>query len=138
MERSWLERHPRWKIPLGLVIGAVLLFGFTIGVMTLVVTTLRHSEVYQQAFARASASPQVRASLGDPLQARWLIAGKLNVNGNSGNANLSIPIDGPKGSGAIRVVALKSEGVWRFEELQVRVDGQRQCIDLLKSDPERQ
>lgn len=53
------------------------------------------------------------------------------MDGPSGHADLSIPIYGPNGKGIIYVVADKNAGVWRFETLQVEIDGQPKRIDLL-------
>jgi len=53
------------------------------------------------------------------------VSGQLRQgNGSTGDANLSIPISGPKAKGSIRAVA-QSTGVWRFTYLQVSIDGQR-------------
>jgi Cytochrome oxidase complex assembly protein 1 len=98
--------------------------------MTVVTTSFRSSDVYKQALAQAASNSQVRELIGEPLKPAWLISGQLNVSG-TGSANLSIPISGPRGKGAIRAVANKSGGVWRFTYLQVSVDGQPTSIDLL-------
>jgi hypothetical protein len=135
LKRGWLESNPRWKIPLGLLIIVVLVGGFTTGLMTIVFASFQNSDVYKQSIAQAEANPQVQQLLGEPLKPGWLITGQLNVNGSSGIANFSIPVSGPKGKGAIRVVASKNAGVWRFTYLQVSVEGERGSIDLLAIQP---
>jgi hypothetical protein len=104
-------------------------------VMTIVTTSFRNSDVYKQALAQAASNSQVRDLIGEPLKPAWLISGQLNVSGSTGNANLLIPISGPRGKGAIRAVANKTGGVWRFTYLQVSVDGQPASIDLLSIQP---
>jgi hypothetical protein len=133
MQKSWLEQHPRWKIPLGALILILLIVVFGGIVMTVVTTSFRRSDVYKQAMARASESLQVREQFGEPLEIAWLISGNLNVTGSTGRANLSIPVSGPRGRGVIRAVANKTGGVWRFSCLQVCVSGQSTCTDLLSS-----
>ena len=131
LQRSWLERHPRWKIPLG---GLTLFFlmGIFAGTLITIITMSFHgSDVYKQALAKAADSPQVREQIGEPIKPAWLISGQLNSAGSSGSANLSIPISGPRGKGVIRAVAYKTGGVWRFKSLEVSVDGQSATIDLL-------
>jgi hypothetical protein len=135
MEKSWLERHPGWKIPLGFLILILLIVVFGGVVMTIITTSFHSSDVYKQAMIRATSDPQVRAQFGEPLQAAWLISGELHVSGSTGNANLSIPVSGPRGGGVIRAVAFKSAGAWRFTYLQVNVAGQTNCIDLLSVQP---
>ena len=136
MQKSWLERHPRSKIPLGCLI-LVLLFGAFFGILFTVITaSFRSSDVYKQALAKAGANPQVRQALGEPIQQKGFMTGQLNVNGSTGDADLSIPIRGPRGKATVRAVAKKSGGVWRFSWLQVCVEGQDGgCIDLLSIQP---
>jgi len=135
IKKSWLERNPLWKIPLGCLTLFVLLAAFVIGLMTVVTSSFRHSDVYQQAIAQATANLQVRERIGEPIKPGWLISGEMNMSSGSGKANLIIPISGPRGRGRIHAVAQKSGGVWRFTCLQVDVANQSTSIDLLSIQP---
>jgi hypothetical protein len=135
MNKSWLERRPLWKIPLGCLTLFVLIAAFGIILMTAITSSFRHSDVYKLAIAQASANPQVRVHIGEPIKPAWLISGEMNVSGSSGKANLVIPISGPRGRGSIHAVAQKSGGVWRFTYLQVDVVNQSASIDLLSTEP---
>ena len=53
----------------------------------------------------------------------------------SGEANLDIPISGPRGSGTIAVRASKSDGKWRFSSLNVLISGRSSPLDLLAATP---
>ena len=134
MKKSWIERHPLWKIPLGFLTLVLLMALFAAGLISLISETVHHSDVYQQAMTRATADAQVHEQIGDPVHAGWIIVGDLKLNGSAGYANFSIPISGPRGKGRIRVVANRS-GVWRFTYLQVYVEGQPKSIDLLSIQP---
>jgi hypothetical protein len=138
MRKSWLEQNARWKIPLGCLTLLFLVGMFVALVMTVITTSFRNSDVYKQAIAQATANPQVRAQIGEPIKADWLISGELKVSNDTGSANLSIPISGSRGRGTIRAVASKSGGVWRFSCLQVLVVGHRSGIDLLPTAPPAQ
>jgi hypothetical protein len=138
IKKSWLERNPLWKIPLGCLTLLVLLAAFGIILMTAITSSFRQSDVYKQAIAKATANPQVRERIGEPIQPDWLISGEMNVSGNSGKANLIIPISGPRGRGRIHTVAQKSDGVWRFTYLQVELADQSASIDLLSIQPPEQ
>lgn len=138
IKKSWLERNPLWKIPLGCLTLFVLLAAFGIVLMTVITSSFRHSDVYQQAIAQAAANPQVREGIGEPIKPDWLISGELNVSGSSGKANLIIPISGYRGRGRIHAVAQKSGGVWRFAYLQVELANQSASIDLLSIQPPEQ
>jgi hypothetical protein len=107
---------------------------FGVGVIALISTTFHHSDVYQQAMVRTGSNLQVREQIGEPIHAGWIIVGDLKLNGETGSANFSIPISGPRGKGRIHVVAQKS-GVWRFTCLQVYVEGLPGTIDLLSIQP---
>jgi hypothetical protein len=48
---------------------------------------------------------------------------------------MSIPISGPYAVGHIIVVANKHANQWKFETLEVEVDGQDERIPLLESAP---
>jgi hypothetical protein len=58
------------------------------------------------------------------------LSGNTNVNGASGDADLSIPISGPKGKGTIFAVAKKSGGEWTYSKLNVKIDSTGETIDL--------
>jgi len=134
MRRSWIERNPLWKIPLGCLTLLLLMALFGIGLISFISATFRHSDAFKQAMTRASKNLEVREQMGEPIRAGWIVVGDLKLNGSTGYANFSIPISGPKGKGRIRVIANKN-GVWRFSYLQVYIDGQERSIDLLSVQP---
>ena len=72
-------------------------------------------------------------ALGSPITEGLLVSGNTNVNGASGDANLYIPISGPKGKGTIYVAASKSLGRWNYTGLIVEIAKTNQRIDLLQS-----
>jgi len=112
IEKSWIERHPLGKIPLGCLTLFVLMAGFRTLLITIVTTSFRHSEVDQRALTGASTNHQVRDAIGEPIEAGWFVSGRFNINRGSGRAELSIPVVGNRGKGRIRAVAYKSGGAW--------------------------
>jgi hypothetical protein len=138
IKKSWLERNPLWKIPLGCLTLFVLIAAFATILATVITSSFRQSDVYKQAIAQATANAQVREQIGEPIKPDWLISGELNVSGSSGKANLIIPISGPRGRGRIHAVAQKSRGIWRFTYLQVDFANQSASIDLLSIQPPEQ
>ena len=89
--------------------------------------TAAHREV-----TRAKAHPAVIEALGSPITEGFLLSGNTNVNGASGEANLSIPVSGPKGKGTIYVAATKSLGRWNYSGLVLEIAKTHQRIDLLQ------
>ncbi len=128
---SWLSRNWKWVVPLG-CLGAVAVFAaFTVSIVFLVFGVMKSSDVYKDAVAQASPHALVVEALGEPVEPGWYLSGTINVNGSSGDADIAIPISGPRGSGQIYAVATKSAGRWEYEILEVEIDGQPERIDLL-------
>src|SRR6476620_5348166 len=107
---NWWKRNWKWFVPLGCFSIAVLFVIFVGSVMLIVFRAVKSNDVYKDALARAKVHPAVIEALGSPVTEGFLVSGNTNVNGASGEANLSIPIAGPKGKGTIYVAARKSLG----------------------------
>lgn len=120
-------------MPLG-CFSIVVLFVVFVGLVVLIVfSAVKSTDVYKDALARAKAHPAVIEALGSPVTEGFLVSGSTNVNGASGEANLSIPIAGPKGKGTIYVAAKKSLGHWNYSGLVFEIAKTHQRIDLLQS-----
>ena len=88
------------------------------------------SDAYRLAVERAVDHPAAIEALGEPVEPGWFVGGSVEVTGPTGDAELSIPMKGPRGEGTLFVVAHKSAGEWSFERLELETDGGR--IDLLE------
>ena len=129
--KGYLERNWKWLLAV-MLLGVVLLFAVSIGgIFALVFGSMKSSDAYKVAVAKAKENPAVIAALGQPIEEGWLVSGNISVNGPSGKAELSIPIEGPKKKASIYLNATKSAGQWKFSLLQVEVDGVAERIDLL-------
>ena len=100
-------------------------------IVMIVFSAMKTSDVYQEALARAKASDAVVEALGSPIKDGLFVSGSTNVNGASGEANLAIPISGPKGKGTLYVAATKSVGVWNYSSIVLEVKQTKRRIDLL-------
>ena len=118
-------------MPLGCLSVAVLFVIFVGSIIVIVFSAMKSTGVYKVALARAKADPLVIEALGSPIKEGLFVSGNTNVNGASGEANLSIPVSGPKGSGTIYVAATKSLGRWNYSGLILEVAETHQRIDLL-------
>jgi len=106
---------------------------FVGSVVVIVFSAVKSTDVYKDALARARSDPAVIEALGPPVTEGFLISGNTKVNGASGEANLAIPVSGPKGKGTIYVAAKKSLGRWDYSGLVLEIANTRQRIDLLGS-----
>ena len=110
-----------------------MLFVVFVGSIVLIVfSAMKSSDIYKDALARAKTHPAVIEALGSLVTEGFLLSGNTNVNGASGEANLSIPVSGPKGKGTIYVAATKSLGRWNYSGLVLEIAKTRQRIDLLQ------
>ena len=134
---TWWSRNWKWCVPVMAALLLGLFAAFVLGILALVFGAMKSSGPYQHAMARAQADPAVTAALGTPIQAGWLVQGNFSSNGPDGEANLSIPLDGPKADGTLFVVAKKHAGEWRYETLAVDVEGGERIVLVEEArDPE--
>jgi hypothetical protein len=131
VKTNWWSRNWKWFVPVGCFSICLLFAGFIALIMTFVFGVMRSSDAYKLALIRARAHPAVVEALGSPLQEGWFTSGNVNVTGPSGNAELSIPVSGPKGSGTLYLEARKSTGEWAFSKLVLKVGKSGRRIDLL-------
>jgi hypothetical protein len=129
---NWWKRNWVWFVPLGCFSILVVLVAFVGSIALIVFSAMKSTDVYKDALARAQAHPFVIEALGSPIKEGFLVSGNTNVNGASGEANLSIPISGPKGKGTIYVAASKSLGRWNYSGLIVEIAKTHQRINLLQ------
>jgi hypothetical protein len=98
----------------------------------IVFSAIKSAEPYKDALAKAKMNPEVIEALGSPIKEGFFVSGNTNVNGAAGEANLAIPISGPKGKGTIYAKAAKSLGRWNYSGLVLEIAKTHQRIDLLQ------
>ena len=111
-----------------LIIGGIAAFFIFKGVLGL----LEKSPPYQDGLAKAQSSAEVKAALGEPIESDGMVSGNINYNNDAGNADLAVPIKGPKGTGILHIKSAKDPGQnWSSSTLSVTPQG-GQPIDLLQ------
>jgi hypothetical protein len=132
---SWWSRNWKWFVPTGCLTIIALGVAFVAIIVMVVFGALKSSDAYKMAVARAKADPRVVAVLGTPIEEGMFLSGHTNVDGASGESDLSIPISGPKGKATIYATAKKFAGKWTYEKLVVQ-PGSGDQIDLLEGETE--
>jgi hypothetical protein len=127
---NWWQRNWKWFVPTGCLTLIAMAVLFVACIVFLVFSVMKSSDAYKIAIARAKSDQRVVAALGTPISEGMFSSGKTNVNGPSGEADIAIPISGPKGKATIYAVATKSEGAWSFSKLNVKIAGSGETIDL--------
>src|ERR1700689_3179579 len=97
--RSWLGRNWIWLLAAFFVCGAV----FVVGIFALIMGAMRSSDVAREATARAQSNAVLAQRLGSPISEGWFVGGSINVSPGAGDADLSVPVSGPKGKGTVYV-----------------------------------
>lgn len=136
--QNWWSRNWKWCLPVGCIGLVTICLAFMAVIFLLVFGIMKSSDAYQQALALAQAHPSVRQALGTPIKEGAIVSGNINTTGDSGQADLSIPISGPKGKGALRAVGKKLEGKWSFSTLVVEIEETGSRIDLLSNEKDEQ
>ncbi len=134
--RRWL-----WWIPAGCLLVVLVMVAAGAALIWLVGAALGEADAYQEPLRRAQASSEVRALLGEPVEAGWLPQGQIRFNNQEGGeATLSIPLHGPRGEAVIEVRAEKRKGDedWIYSRLEVVPAGGGTPIDLRLPASERE
>jgi hypothetical protein len=130
-KKGWFGRNWKWFVPVGCLSIVLMIVVFIAAVVYFAFGSIKSSTVYQEAITKTRSNADVIRELGEPIEPGWLISGTINVNESSGNADLSIPVSGPKKSGTVYVVATKKMGKWDIYGLEVAVEGENKRINLL-------
>jgi len=127
--RTWFYRHWKWFVPIFVVVAIA---SFVFALFSVLEYSFRASDPYNFALKRASASPEVTAKMGSPLQVGWLVSGQIHLNNSDGEAAFSIPISGPLGRGRIVIEGKKHAGRWTYQTLEVDITGESEPVQLLE------
>jgi hypothetical protein len=133
------EQKQKW-IWIGSIAGAGVLgiAGFVLFTMSLVVSSFKDSGAYQQALQQAQADPRVVELLGLPITGGSAVSGSISTRGDaSGEADLSIPISGPKANARLYLSGKLHAGIWTFQTLEVDPKNGKARINLLNPATDR-
>ncbi|MBL8205502.1 MAG: cytochrome c oxidase assembly factor 1 family protein [Blastocatellia bacterium] len=134
-QKNWWGRNWKWFVPTGCLTMLLACAGFVTLIFSIVLGSLKSSDVYNESLAKARTNAQVTAALGTPVEPGFWVSGNISVENSSGNADLSIPISGPNGSGTIYVTATKSAGRWNYSTMICEISSSGNRVNLLTSTP---
>jgi len=100
----------------------------------LAVAGFRSSDAAQLALLTAGTNPTLIRKIGEPMTSGWLIVGNLRkeLTTASGDAEMAIPVSGPKGDGTLYFKAVRTAGAWRLTELEFGADEDSGRLELLE------
>lgn len=131
-KRNWWSRNWKWFVPTGCLTIILLFVAFAFAIMSFAFGLMKSTGVYKDSLDKAKAHPAVIEALGSPIKDGFFFSGQTSENGASGEADLSIPISGPKGKATLYVKAEKSLGRWNYSALVVEIKKTGERIDLTK------
>src|SRR5471032_657415 len=106
--RNWWQRNWKWFVPTGCLTLIAMAVAFVAMIVVVVFGAMKSSDAYKIAVTRAKNDERVVRAIGKPISEGMFMSGNTNVSGGSGQADLAIPISGPKGKAKIYAVATKS------------------------------
>jgi Cytochrome oxidase complex assembly protein 1 len=127
---NWFGRNWKWVVPLGCLLPVVFVAGCGLLAFLFATDIMKQSDAYKIALARAQANVAVIEAIGSPISQTGIVSGKSNVSGPTGQANLAIPLSGPKGKATLYVEAKKSADTWFFQTTVVKIEKTGERIDL--------
>jgi Cytochrome oxidase complex assembly protein 1 len=116
---------------IGCGIAVIILVLLAAVLLAVVFGAVKSTSVYKEALGRAQHDPRVIAVLGSPVHSGFIVTGNVSVKNNSGTADFSFPISGPKGKADLHAEATLDENGWHYSLLTV-LPNQGPPIDLLK------
>jgi len=120
-----------WKaLAIGCSIIIVLGLAALVALFVFVFSVIKRSDVYREAYTRATNDPRVVAALGTPIEKGWWVLGNVSLDNDTGNANINFPISGPKGSARVHAAASLENSTWVYSALVVRPENGGE-IDVL-------
>jgi TonB family protein len=123
-------RNWKWLVPTGCLVLLIGVAGVAALIVFGVMSAVKSSEAYRGALSIAQSHPAAIERLGEPIKDGWFVTGNINFKNERGNANLDIPLSGPKKSGRLVVQARYEGGEWLYEKLDLTPEGDK-TISLL-------
>src|SRR5207245_5004925 len=97
----WFGRNWKWVVPLGCLLPALFVGGCGLLVFLFATGIIKQSDAYKIAMARAQANPALIEAIGSPISQTGIVSGNSKVTAPTDQANLSIPLSGPKGEATL-------------------------------------
>ncbi|WP_420570792.1 cytochrome c oxidase assembly factor Coa1 family protein [Kordia sp.] len=130
--KNWWQRNWKWFVPTGCLSIIALFVIFIIAIFFTVTSFIKKSTPYKDAFDSATTNEYVIEILGKPIEQEGMLQGNISIQNNTGEANISFPVEGPNGSGTVYVVGQKYNGTWTYDKMTIYIDSSNETIDLLQ------
>ncbi len=130
--KNWWQRNWKWFVPTGCLTLIALFVVFIVAIFFTVTSMMKESTPYIESYEAATTNSYVIDRLGKPIEQTGMIQGNISITNNDGEADIYIPLKGPKGEGTIHVIANKYNGNWSYEKMSISIESTKEVIDLLE------
>jgi hypothetical protein len=131
-KKNWWQRNWKWFVPTGCLSLIVIFAIFIVGMFFTVTAMLKESTPYVDAYSKATSNSYVIEQLGEPIEQSAIIQGQISVVNNDGDADIRIPLKGPKGEALLHVIGTKRNDVWSYQKMKVFFVTTKDSINLLE------
>ncbi|MFV0176112.1 cytochrome c oxidase assembly factor 1 family protein [Empedobacter falsenii] len=91
-----------------------------------------NSDVMKHAMNIINHNPEIRQKLGTDIETDGMYKGNISISNNKGEANITVPIKGTKGTGSAIIVGKKEFDKWIYEKIAVQIDETGEVIQIEK------
>jgi hypothetical protein len=132
--KGWFGRNWMWLVPTaGCLTLAIVIMLVAGGVFALVIGSMKSSDAYKGAVARAQESAALKEEIGTPIEPGFFVTGSINKTLLFSRADLAFSVSGPKGKARVFAVARKSSGPWEYSVLAATIQGSGRRIAIVES-----
>lgn len=133
---QWRDETHFRKVQRNWAIAGTLLFAVGFAGAGYAFYELRTSPVTRLSYERLINHPEGVLRLGAPVQMGLVVWGEINVHGDgSANANITYSVSGQANEGRLFAQANRVDNQWRFNQMELVIDGMDPLNLLLESAP---
>ena len=130
--KNWWQRNWKWFVPTGCLTLIAVFIIFIVTMFFTVTAMLKDSAPYVDAFESATTNSYVIEQLGEPIEQSAIIQGQISISDTESDADIRIPLEGPKGKGTLHVIGTKSNGKWTYSKMSISIEPAKEVINLLE------
>ena len=133
-QKNWFGRNRKWTIPsMGCLTLIIITIIFASTMVTKLTGVFKDTVPYSVGMENLIKNELVIKALGEPIEANGMFQGNIRYNDDEGNADLMVPVRGPKGEATLLIIAVKNDDVWTYNTMEVTISDTNEKIDLLKT-----
>ncbi|WP_221411861.1 cytochrome c oxidase assembly factor Coa1 family protein, partial [Empedobacter brevis] len=132
-KENWFKRNWKWVVPIGCLSFIILFIGLIIGGAFWGISKITSdSDVTKHAINIINQNPEVQQKLGTNIETDGMFRGNISITNNTGEADISVPLKGTKGTGKAIIVGKKEFDKWNYEKIAVQIDETGEVIQINK------